>query len=139
MLSRGGGPDGQSPVLIPRGIGIGYSVYHMHRRTNIYGADAAAFNPARWEDSKLAKVGPGFMPFHASPRICLGKDFALIEASFAIVRLIQTFPNIRLPPGASTDPLDRRGSLSPSSFRAPTTARCSFNSKAVSRAGKKYD
>lgn len=72
MLPRGGGPDGQSPVLIPRGTGIGYSVYHMHRHTNLYGADAASFNPSRWEDSKLAKIGPGFMPFHAGPRICLG-------------------------------------------------------------------
>ncbi|OBT67999.1 hypothetical protein VE03_01521 [Pseudogymnoascus sp. 23342-1-I1] len=105
MLPRGGGPDGQSPVLIPRGTGIGYSVYHMHQHTNLYGADAAAFNPARWEDSKLAKIGPGFMPFHAGPRVCLGKDFALTEASFAIVRLIQAFPNLRLPPKASTDPI----------------------------------
>ncbi|KAL5352794.1 hypothetical protein ACLOAV_002742 [Pseudogymnoascus australis] len=77
----------------------------MHRHTNHYGADADDFNPARWEDSKLAKIGSGFMPFHAGPRVCLGKDFALTEASFTIVRLIQAFPNLRLPPGASTDPI----------------------------------
>jgi len=27
-------------------------------------------------------------------------DFALMEASYAIIRILQTFPRIRLPPGA---------------------------------------
>lgn len=35
MLPRGGSPDGQSPVLVPRGTGIGYSVYNMHRHLSL--------------------------------------------------------------------------------------------------------
>lgn len=31
VIPSGGGPDGRSPVLIPKGTGVGYSVYHMHR------------------------------------------------------------------------------------------------------------
>ncbi|KAG9231002.1 cytochrome P450 [Amylocarpus encephaloides] len=98
LLPKGGGPDGQSPVLLPKGTGVGWSTYHMHRQTRIWGLDAEEFRPERWEESLEKKVGWGFLPFHGGPRICLGKDFALMEASYGIVRLLQAFPNIRLPP-----------------------------------------
>ncbi|KAA6413839.1 MAG: cytochrome P450 [Lasallia pustulata] len=96
---RGGGPDGSSPVLIRKGMGIGYSIYHMHRRRDLYGEDAAIFRPERWEGSKLAHIGWGYLPFNGGPRTCLGKDFAAMEATYGIVRILQTFPNMRLPPG----------------------------------------
>lgn len=93
----------------------------MHRRKDLYGDDADAFRPERWEGSELANIGWGFMPFHGGPRICLGskrsstfivdkltivplEDFALMEASCGIVRIIQTFPNLRLPPGYPQEP-----------------------------------
>jgi cytochrome P450 len=73
FLPSGGGPTGTSPVLIRRGTGVGYSVYHMHRMTSLYGPNANEFHPERWENTDLEKkVGWGFMPFHGGPRICLG-------------------------------------------------------------------
>lgn len=33
------------------------------------------------------------------------EDFALMEASYAIVRILQTFPNIRLPAGVPNEPV----------------------------------
>lgn len=74
ILPRGGGPDGLSPVLIRRGMGIGYSIYHMHRRRDLYGDDAALFRPERWEDGKLANIGWGYLPFNGGPRTCLGSE-----------------------------------------------------------------
>ncbi|TVY55046.1 Cytochrome P450 52A5 [Lachnellula cervina] len=71
----------------------------MHRMTSLYGQDANDFVPERWEDNELErKVGFSFVPFHGGPRLCLGKDFALSEASYAIVKIVQTFSNLRLPP-----------------------------------------
>lgn len=75
LLPVGGGPDGESPVLIRRGAGVGYSVYHMHRRKSLYGEDADEFRPERWEGSDLEHIGWGFMPFHGGPRICLGSKY----------------------------------------------------------------
>ena len=72
VFPRGGGPDGRVPVLIRQGTGITYSPYLMHRRTDLYGADANLFRPERWEDSKLAGIGWGFLPFNDGPRVCLG-------------------------------------------------------------------
>ncbi|THV52151.1 hypothetical protein BGAL_0087g00100 [Botrytis galanthina] len=92
LLPRGGGLHGTSPLLISKGTGIGFSPYLMHRSKKIYGDDANIFRAERWEGSELKLIGWGFMPFHGGPRICLGQDFALMEASHAVVRIIQNFP-----------------------------------------------
>ncbi|KAI4273861.1 MAG: hypothetical protein L6R38_006239, partial [Xanthoria sp. 2 TBL-2021] len=104
VIPKGGGPDGQSPVMIPKGKGISWSTYHMHRQKELYGPDAESYRPERWETGELDNIGWGFMPFHGGPRLCLGKDFALMEASCVIVRVLQTFPNLRLPDNALIEP-----------------------------------
>lgn len=96
-LPRGGGPDGTEPILIRKGQGIGFSSYLMHRSKEVFGEDAGDFRPERFMTGELADVGSGFMPFHSGPRMCLGKDFAFTEASYAIARLVQAYPNLRLP------------------------------------------
>lgn len=83
--------------MIPKGKGVAWSTYHMHRSRELYGDDAEEFRPERWETGELDGIGFGFMPFHAGPRTCLGKDFAITEASCVIVKILQHFPNIRLP------------------------------------------
>lgn len=75
VLPRGGGPDGQSPVLLPAYTGIGFSTYHVHRLESVYGKDARVYRPERWESGELvksARLGAGFIDFNAGPRLCLG-------------------------------------------------------------------
>lgn len=64
-LPRGGGPDGLSPVFIPKGTEVNYSVYVMHRSKELWGPDANEFVPERWQGRK-----PGFeyLPFNGGPR-----------------------------------------------------------------------
>ncbi|KAJ6011525.1 hypothetical protein N7451_002937, partial [Penicillium sp. IBT 35674x] len=119
-LPKGGGIDGESPVLIPNGTGAGFSAYHMHRSKDLYGEDANECGLERWEGPELKNIGFAFMPFHGGPSLCLGskhqnfrgtleahsnslltEDFALTEASYGLVRLIQTFPGLSKAPGAS--------------------------------------
>ncbi|PVH94679.1 cytochrome P450 alkane hydroxylase [Periconia macrospinosa] len=104
VLPVGGGPDGTSPVLIPKGSALAFSVYSMHRRPDLYGMDAELFRPERWEEEMPmqkdhTKHKWGFLPFHGGPRICLGMDFALTEAAYTVVRLLQEFQSIGLPEG----------------------------------------
>lgn len=97
ILPRGGGKSGLAPVLVSKGTIVMYSVYAMHRRKDIYGADAEEFRPERWEsDNPQGPLRPGwgFLPFNGGPRICIGQQYALTEASYTIVRLLQTFKEI---------------------------------------------
>lgn len=94
VLPRGGGKDGQAPLFIPKGGLVSWNIYVMHRRTDFYGDDAEEFRPERWLGDKCLKPGWEYLPFNGGARICLGQQFALTEASYACVRLLQTFSNI---------------------------------------------
>lgn len=93
-LPRGGGPDASQPVFLPKGTPVSYSVFTMHRDEAHYGDDASVYRPERWGEPLAKKLGWAFLPFNGGPRICLGQQFALTEASYTIVRLLQTFKNI---------------------------------------------
>ncbi|KFY10203.1 hypothetical protein V491_07770 [Pseudogymnoascus sp. VKM F-3775] len=102
VLPTGGGPDRKSPVLIPKGSSVAYSVYTMHRRPDLYGMDAELFRPERWDEQMALSQNEtdskwGYLPFNGGPRICLGMDFALTEAAYTVIRIIQRFPTIKLP------------------------------------------
>ncbi|KAI0866205.1 cytochrome P450 [Xylaria cubensis] len=102
ILPLGGGPDGKDPVFVAKGQAVGYCVYALHRRKDIYGEDAHTFRPERWEGDELRNIhNYAYLPFNGGPRICLGQEFALLEASYTVVRLVQAFPQITVP---STEP-----------------------------------
>ncbi len=90
VLPLGGGKNGLSPVMVPKGTLVVYSLYAMHRRTDIFGPDADDFRPERWADDKL-RPGWGYLPFNGGPRICIGQQYALLEVSYVVVRMAQEF------------------------------------------------
>ncbi|KAJ7677044.1 cytochrome P450 [Mycena polygramma] len=94
--SSNGGP----PIYVPAGTRTIFSTILMHRRTDLWGPDALEFDPERFLDARLHQyLTPHpfiFLPFNAGPRICLGQQFAYHEASFFLVRLLQTFSRITL-------------------------------------------
>ncbi|KAL3462710.1 cytochrome P450 [Aspergillus heterothallicus] len=91
-LPVGGGPDGKSPIFIHKGQPIMYSVYAMHRRKDLWGADAEVFRPERWEEN--AKRGWEYLPFNGGARICLGQQYALTEASYTMVKLLMRYKTV---------------------------------------------
>ncbi|KAK0119524.1 hypothetical protein ONS95_010966 [Cadophora gregata] len=108
ILPTGGGPDRKSPLLVPECTAVAYSVYTMHRRPDLYGMDADLFRPERWdEDMPLnhdeTNAKWGYLPFNGGPRICLGMDFALVEAAYVVARIVERFPTIKLPKGEKVE------------------------------------
>ena len=91
-LPVGGGKDGLSPIFVGKGTTVAYSIFTTHRLKEFYGEDSSEFRPERWAD--LNKLGWAYLPFNGGPRICLGQQFALTEASYVIVRLLQMFPSL---------------------------------------------
>ncbi|KAK0190285.1 cytochrome P450 monooxygenase pc-3 [Armillaria mellea] len=64
--------------VVPINDRVAYSVFLMHRRTDLWGPDALEFDPDRFLDTRLHKyLTPNpfiFIPFNAGPRICLGQQ-----------------------------------------------------------------
>ncbi|KAF2657797.1 cytochrome P450 52A12 [Lophiostoma macrostomum CBS 122681] len=105
VIPTGGGPDGRSPIYIRAGEEVNWSVYVMHRRKDIWGPDADSFNPSRWNGRK---VGWEYLPFNGGPRICIGQQFALTEAGYVIVRLLQRFEGLS-GVGNTWEPVEKGG------------------------------
>lgn len=69
-LPRGGGPDGEAPVFIPKGTQVLVPTYAMQHREDIWGPDVEEYRPERWEGRKF---GWDFVPFGGGARQCIGR------------------------------------------------------------------
>ena len=91
ILPLGGGPDGTKPLAVRKDQLMAYDVYPMQRRKDIWGEDADEWKPERWVSRK---IDWSFVPFSGGPRICLGQQYAITEASYLTVKLLQAFDDI---------------------------------------------
>lgn len=85
-LPTGGGSCGTLPIFVPKGQEVMYSSYSMHRLPEVFDEDASEYRPERWEG---LKPGWAYVPFNGGPRIWIGQQFALTEAGYTIVRILQ--------------------------------------------------
>lgn len=95
-------------ITYPAGVEFLLHTMMVHHDPTYWGDDAEQFNPQRFSPGVLkpaSKDTAAFFPFGAGPRICLGQNFAMLEAKIALVRLLQHF----------------RFELSPSYTHAPIT------------------
>ncbi|KAL4022413.1 hypothetical protein IC575_016145 [Cucumis melo] len=71
-------------------------VLRLYPPTNMFGRivrNAHEFNPERFSEgvSKATKNPSAFIPFGWGPRICIGQNFAMIEAKMALSMIPQHF------------------------------------------------
>ena len=99
ILPTGGGGGGgspadgpPSPVYVRKGDTVTVSFYALHRRPDLFGEDATAFRPERWES--LRPPPWSYLTFGGGPRVCPGQNLALTEVAYTIVRILQTFKGI---------------------------------------------
>jgi cytochrome P450 len=83
-------PDG---THIPKRTGVAYHPYAMGRMENLWGADCLEFKPERWlKDGVFVPESPyKFAVFQAGPRVCLGKDFAMLQMKLVAAGLLTQF------------------------------------------------
>ena len=95
MLPTGGGSpaDGRpTPVYIRKGDTVTTSFYALHRRQDLFGEDATAYRPERWES--LRPPPWSYLTFGGGPRVCPGQNLALTEIAYTIVKIVQAFKSI---------------------------------------------
>ncbi|CAM6049625.1 unnamed protein product, partial [Sphagnum compactum] len=83
-------PDG---THIPKRTGVVYHPYAMGRMEKLWGADCLEFKPERWlKDGVFVPESLyKFAVFQAGPRVCLGKDFAMLQMKLVAAGLLTQF------------------------------------------------
>src|SRR3954453_12493944 len=77
---------------IPAGTVITVFTPGVHRARSIWGDDADTFNPAPMTAERVATLPPtAYKPFGSGQRACIGRQFALQEATLVLGMLVQRF------------------------------------------------
>ena len=80
-------------IVIPKDVCLWTLIPTLHRDHNIWGPDANEFKPERFSNgvSKACKFPQAYIPFGLGPRICLGKNFAMVQLKIVLSLIISKF------------------------------------------------
>lgn len=77
---------------LPKGSGVLVLTPMLHRDRSIWGPDAEEFNPDHFAPERRAALPPNaYKPFGSGQRACIGRQFALQEATLVLGMLLQRF------------------------------------------------
>ncbi|MCZ8520461.1 MULTISPECIES: cytochrome P450 [Paenibacillus] len=77
--------------LLPAGCEVAVSQWVMHRHPD-YFENPAAFRPERWTPEFEKNLPPyAYFPFGAGPRVCIGNNFAMMEAVLLLSAVMQKY------------------------------------------------
>ncbi|XP_073010712.1 cytochrome P450 709B2-like [Typha latifolia] len=94
LLVRKAGKDmNLGSLKIPKGTEISMPIALMHHDKEIWGADVNEFNPLRFQNgiARASKHPNALFSFSIGPRVCIGQNFAMMEAKAVIAMILQRF------------------------------------------------
>ncbi|KNA16181.1 hypothetical protein SOVF_091470, partial [Spinacia oleracea] len=105
-------------VFLPAGVLVNLPILLIQQDEKLWGDDAKEFKPERFSEgiSKATKGNMSFFSFGWGPRICIGSNFAMIEAKMTLALILQRF-SFELSPSYAHAP-SAIGALKPQ-FDAP--------------------
>jgi cytochrome P450 len=83
-------PDRIGDLSIPAGSMVSAAPWVLHHHLKLW-KDPDAFNPSRFLGEQPKAPRFAYLPFGAGPRVCVGAQFALAEASLVLAALVQRF------------------------------------------------
>ena len=77
---------------LPKGAAVLVLTPMLHRDPRVWGPDAEEFNPGHFSPERRAALPPNaYKPFGSGQRACIGRQFALQEATLVLGMLLQRF------------------------------------------------
>ncbi|CAO2820805.1 unnamed protein product [Amaranthus hypochondriacus] len=80
-------------IIVPKGVCIWTLIPTLHRDPEIWGPDANEFKPQRFANgvSSACKVPQAYIPFGLGARLCIGKNFAMVQLKLLLCIIISKF------------------------------------------------
>ncbi|MED6197840.1 hypothetical protein PIB30_060533 [Stylosanthes scabra] len=78
---------------VPKGVCLWTLIPTLHRDPEVWGPNANEFEPERFKDgvSKACKYPQAYVPFGVGPRLCVGKNFAMVQLKVVLALIISRF------------------------------------------------
>jgi cytochrome P450 len=83
-------PDNAGGIAVPAGAIVFVAPWVLHRHRRLW-TQPEVFDPARFLPDAPPPDRFAYLPFGIGPRVCVGAQFALTEATLALASLIQAF------------------------------------------------
>jgi len=93
-------PDNAGGIAVPAGAIVFIAPWVLHRHRRLW-AQPEVFDPARFLPGAPAPDRFAYLPFGVGPRVCIGAQFALTEATLVLAKMVQSFQIAR----ADNDPV----------------------------------
>ncbi|KAL8255361.1 hypothetical protein R6Q59_033582 [Mikania micrantha] len=81
-------------LTLPAGSLVQINTLMLHHDRDMWGDDVLEFKPKRFSEGILKATTNGqaaYLPFSGGPRICVGQNFAIVEAKLCLAMILQHF------------------------------------------------
>lgn len=102
-------------VPVPAGSLLILSPWLLHRRAEVW-TEPDRFDPDRFAGGRAERLGRSgdYLPFGAGPRLCIGRDFALVESVLVLATVLRGY-TVEVPDGVRPPVVDAAVTLRPRS------------------------
>ncbi|KAL8508026.1 hypothetical protein ACS0TY_018551 [Phlomoides rotata] len=90
-------------ITLPAGVMLIMPTILLHHDRKIWGDDVEEFNPERFSEGVSRDVQLTYFPFGSGTRVCIGQNFAMLEAKMALAMILRHY-SFELSPSYSHAP-----------------------------------